>query len=369
MVAPTYASFTAMRALQGFFGAAPQVIGLSIIHDMFFFNERTRKINIWAASFLMGPYLGPFISSLLLQKLEWRPDFAVLAGFYGLSVVMIVFLGDETLYDRDGDRQRSGCSVCGKRSERALLARIGLLLGVTGYRNAAGRPNLWTVFRHQCLLLVRPYLFLPTAMFVLPITMWTIGMVSTISQFVLPPAAAGGYGFSYLDLAMLYWAPMVGTLVAEFWGHWFNDTLARRYMKRFGPEIRLAAVYPAVAIGVAGLILFGQTLQKHLHWMGLAAGWAMLCFSTLACMTVVSAYTLDCFPQHAALAAAWINFWRVIGGFTVVYFQLAWVHRNGPDLAFGCQAAIIAGAALSIVATQRWGRSWRARFPAPAAEN
>jgi MFS family permease len=36
---PSYASFTAFRALQGFFGTAPQVIGLTMIHDIFFFHR------------------------------------------------------------------------------------------------------------------------------------------------------------------------------------------------------------------------------------------------------------------------------------------------------------------------------------------
>ena len=60
-----------MRTLQGFFGAPPQVIGMSIIHDMFFFHERARKINIWAFSFLLGPYVGPLISSLLILRIGW----------------------------------------------------------------------------------------------------------------------------------------------------------------------------------------------------------------------------------------------------------------------------------------------------------
>jgi MFS family permease len=33
-LAPGYGSFTAFRALQGFFNTAPQVVGLSVIHDM-----------------------------------------------------------------------------------------------------------------------------------------------------------------------------------------------------------------------------------------------------------------------------------------------------------------------------------------------
>ncbi|OMP85414.1 putative MFS-type transporter [Diplodia seriata] len=150
--ADSYASFTAMRTLQGFFGAAPQVIGLSMIHDMFFFHERARKINIWAASFLIGPYLGPFISSLIISKLNWREDFGVLAGFYGLSVLMVVSLGEETLYERN---------VSEKPKDRSIAQHISSLLGIEGAR-VKGRPGLWTVTKHQYSLLARPYLFAPS---------------------------------------------------------------------------------------------------------------------------------------------------------------------------------------------------------------
>lgn len=34
-VSPNYASFTAFRTLQGFVNTAPQVIGLSIVHDLY----------------------------------------------------------------------------------------------------------------------------------------------------------------------------------------------------------------------------------------------------------------------------------------------------------------------------------------------
>jgi hypothetical protein len=244
--------------------------------------------------------------------------------------------------------------------------QVRLLVGVEGRRRAGGRPSMWKVWRDLCALWMRPYLVLPTFFWVTPMTMFTIGMVATISQFVLPPVAAGGYGFSLVALAMLYFAPIVGTLVAEAWGHWFNDFLARRYMARYGFECRLTAAYPAVIVGAAGLVLFGQTLQHHLSWVGLAFGWGMLCFSTLANMTAVSAYLLDCLPHHAALTGAWLNFGRIVGGFTVLYFQVPWVQRNGPALSFGAQGTVMIGASFVVIATQIWGKRWRAKFPAPS---
>lgn len=195
--------------------------------------------------------------------------------------------------------------------------------------------------------------------------MWTIGIVSTITQFVKPPP----YLFSNTDVALLYLAPMIGTVLAELFGHFFNDYLCNRYIRthngKYSPENRLWGVYPAWIIGIAGLVLFGQSIEHKLSWVGIAFGWGMNCFSTLGTTTAVSAYLLDVFPQHAALASAWINAFRTVGGFCVVYFQVDWVMHNGPGVVFGCQAAIVAFFVLSIVVTQLKGASWRARFPAP----
>ena|ERR1700761_5454791 len=143
--------------------------------------------------------------------------------------------------------------------------------------------------------------------------MWTIGIVSTITQFIKPPP----YLFSNTASALIFLAPMIGTVCAEFWGHWFNDFLCNRYIKSHGgkykPENRLWGVYPAWIIGIAGLVTFGETLQHHRHWTGIAFGWGMNCFSTLGTTVAISAYVLDVFPQHAALASAWINAFRTIG--------------------------------------------------------
>lgn len=153
--------------------------------------------------------------------------------------------------------------------------------------------------------------------------MWTIGIVSVITQLVKPPP----YLFSNTAVSLLFFAPMGGTIVAEIWGHWFNDFICNRYIKshggKFKPEVRLWGVYPAWIVGIGGLILFGQALQHNLHWVAIAFGWGMNCFSTLGTTAAVSAYLLDVLPHHASLAAAWINAFRTIGKFS---FHLSYDH-------------------------------------------
>ncbi|KAF1989245.1 MFS general substrate transporter [Aulographum hederae CBS 113979] len=360
-----YASFTACRTLQGFFGAPPQVIGLSIIHDMFYFHERARKINIWAFTFLVGPYLGPFISGFIIQELDWKNTFGVLAGFYGVSVLAVIFLGDETLYHRAPLGEEAATAVAPVAKKSGVMRRISLLVGVAGVQESAGRPGFFEVGKDLFIVFAKPYVFLPTFGFVTWITMWTIGIVSSITLLVKPPP----YLFTDTAVALLYFAPMIGTLLAEFWGHWFNDFLCNRYIRThagvYKPESRLNGVYPAWLLGIIGLVVFGESLQHSLSWVGVAFGWGLNCFSTLATTTAISAYILDVMPQHAALASAWICAMRTVGGFCVIYFQTDWVANNGPAVAFGCQAAIVAGAIASIIATQVWGAKWRMKYPAP----
>ena len=166
---------------------------------------------------------------------------------------------------------------------------------------------------------------------------------------------------------------MIGEVLAEIYGHVQNDAIASNHIKRHGgkftPESRLWGVYAPWIVCWAGLVLYGQTLEHHLHWIGLAFGWGMQTFGTLGTTTAISAYLLDILPGHASLTAAWILQARVLGGFTVTYFQVPWVTKNGPAVTFGVQGGIIGIAVVSIIATQLFGRKWRVKFVPPQPEN
>lgn len=84
----------------------------------FFFHERVKYVNLWAFCLLGGPFLGPFIAAWLIQVVSWRADYGVLAGLHGLSTLIVVILGDETLYDRNNPQRRAKAG----RPFRALQA-------------------------------------------------------------------------------------------------------------------------------------------------------------------------------------------------------------------------------------------------------
>lgn len=148
---------------------------------------------------------------------------------------------------------------------------------------------------------------------------WAIGIVTTITQFIRPPP----YSLSDTSVSLFYFAPILGSILAEFWGHWFNDFLFNRYAKTHRgvhqPENRLWAVYLGSLLSFISLILYGQTLQKELPVVGLAFSWAMMAFAQVVVVSAISAYVLDCFPEHAALASSWVNFWRTTGTYPLSF--------------------------------------------------
>lgn len=92
----------------GLFGTIPQVIGLPIIHDMYAPKDWPRMINIWGTTFLVGPAIGPALGGYFLQGTgSWQGSFSVLAGFYGLSTLLVLLLGRETFYIKGNHTQES----------------------------------------------------------------------------------------------------------------------------------------------------------------------------------------------------------------------------------------------------------------------
>jgi len=51
------------------------------------------------------------------------------------------------------------------------------------------------------------------------------------------------------------------------------------------------------------------------------------------------AYINDCFPKHQGEISALLNLTRVLGGFSVAYFQVPWATKHGALQTFGCEAA------------------------------
>ena len=138
------------------FNTAPQIIGLTIVHDLFFYHERTRKVNIWVFCLLGGPVIGPFLAAWFVQAVSWRADFGILAGFHGFTTLLVILFGAETLCERGGEP----AFVKGK----GVIARLKLLTGITGVRMKS-RPSIWSTLKKIIEIQLKPQILLISKIF------------------------------------------------------------------------------------------------------------------------------------------------------------------------------------------------------------
>jgi MFS family permease len=141
--------------LQGLFITTPQVVGLIIIHDMFFFHgnaqptnrtehenltansliEHARKIGIWAATFIISPYAGPFLAGIVVTYRSWRVAQWVNAALLGFGLILVSLFGEETYWDpAKSDNHSANLSP----NESWLIVRLKSLTGFSRSRAQDG---------------------------------------------------------------------------------------------------------------------------------------------------------------------------------------------------------------------------------------
>jgi MFS family permease len=331
------------------------VIGLAFIKDMFYFHEHVRKIGLWAALFLLSPYCGPLFGNFIIAGLgEWRPVFWLVFAICSFDLVLIVLFADETWYRRDipvEDQPARGTR---------LLRLFGLWrLGVHGdYFLSA-----WESTYRLVAVFIKPVM-VPMMLYYALSFMWAIGINIMSSILLSTPSEAGGYGFSPRAVGYVYFTPIVSVVLGEFFGHFFNDFLANRYMRKsngiFKPEARLPACFIAALLMIPGLIIVGQALAHLLHYSAIVMGWGMYVFGVMVSSVAITAYALDCYPNGSGEVSALLNFARTVSGFSVGYFEVEWGAASGYDVSFGIQSAIVGVSVVILAALYFFGERLRA---------
>jgi hypothetical protein len=187
---------------------------------------------------------------------------------------------------------------------------------------------------------------------------------------------------SNIPAASMRWCGVLGSLTGWLVGYFFNSWVSRTRMHRPGwrPEFRLHGVWIPAFCMVCGLLTYGLSINYHRHWIGLAFGWWGVNIGLVGMSVAITAFALEKYAEDAAAVSAILNMWRTsgmytsynlesqrearaltleyIGGFSVSYFQSAWIARAGVGVVFGCQAAIVAvGVIVLISSTMAIGKT------------
>ncbi|GAM37337.1 hypothetical protein TCE0_023f07177 [Talaromyces pinophilus] len=386
----SYLVFTTFRSLQGFFGTVPQVVGLSIIHDMYAPKDWPRMINIWASTFLVGPFLGPAIAGYLLvaSQYHWIIPFGVLTALYGLSTILIILFGYETYYHQSDNSNPANRSP--------LMKRVYAFIGLNSNNTHLDKPSTLVSESSRLLKLIFRLPLLLTGISTMINFCWPIGITATVETFLHAPP----YMFDEIQAASMRFAGVIGAVSGYVFGYFFNEWIYKHYQSKnditqktgnndelgrtasenssvqvadalvsfssahgeqqhqvsspsssgWRPEYRLHGVWIPVASLAGGLITYGLTLNFQKSWLGLAFGWIMVNLGMVGSTVAITAYTLEKYPSYSTTVSAILNMWRTCGGFSVGYFQASWIARNGVGVVFGVQAAVVvAGVVVFVV--------------------
>ncbi|STO55436.1 bicyclomycin/multidrug efflux system protein [Canicola haemoglobinophilus] len=89
-------NFTALRFIQGFFGAAPVVLSGALLRDLFSKNELSRMMSTITLVFMVAPLLAPIIGGNLMRFFHWHSIFYVISAMGFLSAVLVLCVIPET---------------------------------------------------------------------------------------------------------------------------------------------------------------------------------------------------------------------------------------------------------------------------------
>ena len=354
-----FETYFVLRTLQSLTQSTGQTIGLAFVEDCFFFHEHARKIGIWYTIFVCAPFMSPMLGNFIIGTIgDWRIILWLVVACSAALVCLMLVFGDETFYRRHIPENQQPLRKTGHYHRLLRVTGVWQLQHHSGY--------FYTVFSsYRRLLDVFFKPIMPMIMFFYSgIFVWFIGINISSSILLGLPRTLGGYGLSPVGVGYVFFTPIVGTIIGEIFGHWFNDYLVTLYMRkhkgRFVPEIRLWTTYVGLPLMAAGLVLVGQALRHLLPVPAIVFGWGMNVVGVMLTSVAVVAYVLDCYSSAAGEVSALINLARVGSGFSVGYYQQSWGAKDGYDVSFGIQAAVVVSVFSLVILSQLFGSRLRA---------
>ncbi|CAJ2504754.1 Uu.00g121480.m01.CDS01 [Anthostomella pinea] len=312
------AAMIAGRLFAGLGASADFAISNPVLADCFPPDERGQSFAIASFIPLLGPALGPIVGGAITETIGWRWLFWVLSVFEGLLVILAILLLRESHAPTILRRKAKGLRKATGRVYYTEfdVARLGL-----GERLRIGLVRPFHLLVQEPIIQVMAVL-LAYNFGVLYIVLSTFADL-WIDIYHDSPALSG---VRYLALVVGYTmaAQLGGRVTDRVWNH-----LKRKRNGEAAPEYRVPLMLPGVILIPAGLIWYGWSAEKHLHWAMTEVGAAIFGCGIIVGTQAMQAYVLDSFAEYSASAQAAAQFLRNCFAFVFPIFAPAMYTRLG----------------------------------------
>ncbi|KAJ5650918.1 uncharacterized protein N7484_004641 [Penicillium longicatenatum] len=328
--AKTYGGLMTARVFQSFGISAGFVLPGVIVVDLFSAEQRGQKNGIWAQMVSIGAPLGGVIGGPVVRYAGWQWVMWLTAIMNAVQAMCFILTCPETSYSH-------------RKHGRARL---------------------------QLQYVLEPFLILQAPHIVLVAFAYsvTFAIVSVGLATIVPIALEKEYGFGAVAQGLFFFGPLIGAVIGEQLAGPGSDWIMKRERRRAAVAInnrpeylerRLIVGLPGAVMAVAGILIFGLTLQNHTHWIGPCIGFGVANFGLQLATTPLKTYCVDCLSSHSGSVLQLINAIRQIISFTVPFWSPELADRLGYGLGYGIEAIILATIFTGCLLVLYCGASWR----------
>ncbi|RGP69381.1 major facilitator superfamily transporter [Fusarium longipes] len=377
----SFAELIVTQIITGLAGAINETAVQMTIADLFFVHHRGSANAIYFTAVMVGAFLAPMAAGTQAAEQGWRWSYYSLAICLSILAVMFLVAFEETKYipitvgqtdiidDTPSERPKSNESK-DTINEKTKVENVSSVATPT---DAAIPVNTW----RQRLRLVTttpeslPKLFMmPLYVITLPHVMFTalqfasgvcwlvIFMQVTSIVFSAPPYSFTTAGVGYMALG-----PFVGNIFGSIYGGPFADwaivRLARRNGGNFEPEMRLYPLVIPTVFMAGGIIMFGVTADRGMHWIYPSIGGAFFAFGLGANGDITFTLIIDTYRELTAEAFIGIAFMRNALSVGVNFAIVPWMSTMGLSNMYilsGCIAFVIGCLFIPMII---WGKKIR----------
>ncbi|KZO98488.1 MFS general substrate transporter [Calocera viscosa TUFC12733] len=360
----TFNGLMAARIIHAFGSGVCEPLPVQLVNDIFFLHERGKRIGYYTICLCLGS-TGPLYAGYMLAGgYSWRLYFYVEIAFAGALLILAFFFVEETSYKRvlPGSEPQPGAGrSSGTGSIDAPTDEKEKEVPAEHIEYAS--PNIpkrktfletlkpWGKIDHEVsffMTMIRPfsYYLVPAVLWVVTTYGIYIGLGALAFNYTFPlKITAPPYNWSQTNSGLIAVASAVGYFLAAPFT-FTSDRVAAYFTRKNGgvreAEMRLSVMLPAMLIAPAGLVVFGLTAEKNLHWIGYFIGVAMDQWGSYFYFSFTLAYAIDSYYANTSEMLIAMNLGKQAISFGMGIYLLDWILEHG-------YAVMIAGVFMAIL--------------------
>ncbi|KAL1975107.1 hypothetical protein VTN31DRAFT_3499 [Thermomyces dupontii] len=367
--ANSYNSLMVSRVMQGFGSGVCEALPVQLVNDIFFLHERGKRLGYYTICLCLGAVAPLWAGYMLAGGYSWRLFFYVVIAVQGALFIAAFLFVEETSYKRELPKVSPEGSTVGdneKLQEPTHTETVTPIPERKTFLQTLSPLGKYDPEVSFFMTMIRSFTYFP-----IPAVFWVI---TTYGIYI----GLGAFSFNYVFPLKIMEEPYnwsetnsgliaVATLIAYALALPFtttSDRLAAYLTKRNNgireSEMRLGVLLFPMLIAPAGLVVFGFTAERNLHWIGYFAGVAMDQFASYWYFTFTLAYAVDSYYANTSEMLIAMNLGKQAISFGMSLYLLDWVLEHGYAVVIaGIFGAVLLANNLAVIIFMIWGKRIR----------